>query len=53
MLKKGINKIYIEAINNGNIPPNTASFELVDLKTKYPIITQLETGSSVIIKIIK
>lgn len=53
VLKKGINKIYIEAINNGNIPPNTASFELVDLKTKYPITTQLETGSSVIIKIIK
>ena len=50
---KGINNIYIEAINNGDTPPNTTSVELVDLKTKYPITTQLETGNSVIIKIIK
>ena len=52
-LMKGINNIYIEAINNGDTPPNTTSVELVDLKTKYPITTQLETGNSVIIKIIK
>ena len=52
-LMKGINNIYIEAINNGDTPPNTTSVELEDLKTKYPITTQLKTGNSVIIKIIK
>ena len=52
-LKNGENKIKIEAINVGENPPNTSRIELVDSKTKYPIITQLEVGKSAIITIVK
>jgi len=52
-LVDGENTIEIKAINLGNSPPNTSRLELVDSKTKYPIITQLELGKSAIIKIVK
>ena len=51
-LKTGENRIKIEAINVGKNPPNTSRIELVDSKTKYPVITQLEVGKSAIITII-
>jgi len=49
----GVNTIEIKATNLGTSPPNSSRIELVDSKTKYPIITQLELGKSVIIQIIK
>lgn len=49
----GENIIEIKATNLGISPPNTSRIELVDNKTKYPIITQLELGKTAIIKIIK
>jgi len=52
-LVEGENTIEIKATNLGNSPPNTSRIELVDSKTKYPIITQLELGKTAIIKIIK
>ncbi|MDP7568201.1 MAG: hypothetical protein QF383_07400 [Flavobacteriales bacterium] len=52
-LVDGENIIEIKATNSGTSPPNTSRLELVDSKTKYPIITQLEPGKSEIIKIIK
>ena len=52
-LKEGENFIEITAVNTGLSPPNTSRIELVDSKTKYPIITQLELGKSAIIKVIK
>ena len=52
-LKDGGNIIEIKATNLGNSPPNTSRIELVDSKTKYPIITQLELGKTAIIKVIK
>ena len=52
-LVDGENTIEIKATNLGTSPPNTSRLELVDSKTKYPIITQIELGKSVIIKIIK
>ena len=52
-LQKGENIIEIKATNLGTSPPNTSLIELVDSKTKYPIITQLELGKTAIIKIIK
>ena len=52
-LVDGENIIEIKAVNLGNSPPNTSRLELVDSKTKYPIITQLELGKSAIIKIVK
>ena len=52
-LVDGENTIEIKAANLGTSPPNTSRIELVDSKTKYPIITQLELGKSAIIKIIK
>ena len=52
-LKDGENIIEITATNFGTSPPNTSRIELVDSKTKYPIITQLELGKSAIIKIVK
>jgi hypothetical protein len=52
-LVDGENIIEIKATNSGTSPPNTSRLELVDSKTKYPIITQLEPGKSAIIKIIK
>ena len=52
-LVDGENKIEIKATNLGTSPPNTSRIELIDNKTKYPIITQLELGKTAIIKIIK
>ncbi len=52
-LAEGENIIKIKATNLGTSPPNTSRIELVDNKTKYPIITQLELGKTAIIKIIK
>jgi len=52
-LLKGENTIEIKAINLGASPPNTSRIELVDSKTEYPIITQLELGKSAIIKVVK
>ena len=52
-LEDGENILEITATNLGASPPNTSRIELVDSKTKYPIITQLELGKSAIIKIIK
>ena len=52
-LEDGENIIEITATNLGASPPNTSRLELVDSKTKYPIITQLELGKSAIIKIVK
>ena len=52
-LKEGVNTIEITATNLGSTPPNTSRIEIVDSKTKYPIITQLELGKSAVIKILK
>ena len=52
-LQEGENIIEIKALNIGSSPPNTSRIELVDSKTKYPIMTQLEIGKSAQIKIIK
>lgn len=52
-LVKGENTIEIKATNLGNSPPNTSRIEIVDVKNKYPIITQLELGKTAVIKIIK
>jgi len=52
-LVEGENTIEIKATNLGTSPPNTSRIELVDSKTKYPIITQLELGKIAVIKIIK
>ena len=52
-LIEGENIIEIKAINLGSSPPNTSRIELLDRKTKYPIIVKLELGKSAIIKIIK
>ena len=52
-LKKGENIIEITAVNLGSNPPNTSRIEIVDSKTKYPIITQLELNKTAIIKIVK
>ena len=51
-LLEGENIIEIKATNLGSSPPNTSRIELVDNKTKYPIITQLKLGKTAIIKII-
>lgn len=51
-LEDGENIIEITSTNLGASPPNTSRIELVDSKTKYPIITQLELGKSAIIKIV-
>jgi hypothetical protein len=52
-LQDGENIIEIKATNLGTSPPNSSRIELVDSKTKYPIITQLELGRSAIIKVVK
>ena len=52
-LVDGENSIEIKATNLGSSPPNTSRIELVDSKTKYPIIIQLELGKKAVIKIIK
>ena len=46
-LKKGQNKILIEAKSIGSSPPNTSRIELIDKKKKYPILTQLELNKSI------
>jgi len=51
-LVEGENIIEIKDTNLGSSPPNTSRIELVDNKTKYPIITQLKLGKTAIIKII-
>ena len=52
-LNEGENIIEITAVNLGSNPPNTSRIEIVDSKTKYPIITQLELNKTAIIKIVK
>jgi len=52
-LVEGKNTIEITATNLGTSPPNTSRIEIVDIKTKYPIITQLELGKKAVITIIK
>jgi len=52
-LQKGENIIEIEALSLGSSPPNTSRIELVDSKTKYPVITQLTLDKSAIISIMK
>jgi hypothetical protein len=52
-LQKGENIIEITAVNLGSNPPNTSRIEIVDSKTKYPIITQLELNKTAVIKIVK
>ena len=52
-LVKGENIIEIKATNLGTSPPNTSRIELLDSKTKYPIVIQLKLGKTAIIKIIK
>ena len=52
-LKKGENIIEITAVNLGSNPPNTSRIEIVDSKTKYPIITQLKLNKTAVIKIVK
>jgi len=52
-LKEGENNIEITATNIGMTPPNTSRIEIVDSKTKYPIITQLKLNKTAIIKIMK
>ncbi len=52
-LQKGENIIEIKSTNSGTSPPNTSHIELVDSHTKHPIITQLELGKLVIIKVVK
>ncbi len=52
-LQKGENIIEIRAISLGGSPPNTSRIELVDSKTKYPVVTQLTLEKSAIITIMK
>ncbi|MDG2059530.1 MAG: hypothetical protein P8J34_05200 [Flavobacteriales bacterium] len=52
-LNEGENIIEITATNLGSNPPNTSRIEIVDSKTKYPIITQLELNKTAVIKIMK
>jgi len=52
-LQEGENIIAITSLNLGSTPPNTSRIEIVDSKTKYPIITQLELNKTAIIKIVK
>ena len=52
-LKEGNNIIEIKAVNLGTSPPNTSRIELIDRKTKYPVIMQLTLDKSVIITIMK
>ena len=52
-LKEGNNIIEIKAVNLGTSPPNTSRIELIDSKTKYPVIMQLTLNKSVIITIMK
>ncbi len=52
-LLEGENIIEIKATNLGVSPPNTSRIELVDTKTKYQIITQLELEKKAIIRVIK
>ena len=52
-LKEGENTIELKAISLGSSPPNTSRIELIDSKTKYPIVMQLTLDKSAIITIIK
>jgi hypothetical protein len=52
-LEEGENIIEIKATNLGASPPNTSRIELVDDKTRYPILIQLELGKVATIRIVK
>ena len=52
-LRKGKNILKITATSVGNLPPNTARFELIDNKIKYPIISELELNKTAEIIILK
>ena len=52
-LRKGKNILKIKATSVGSLPPNTARFELIDNKIKYPIITELELNKTAEIIILK
>jgi hypothetical protein len=52
-LRKGKNILKIKATNVGTLPPNTARFELIDNKIKYPIITELKLNKTAEIIILK
>ena len=52
-LKEGENIIKLKALNLGINPPNTSKIELLDMKKRYPLISQLHKGKETIIRIIK
>ena len=52
-LEEGENIIEIKATNLGTSPPNTSRIELVDDKTRYLILIQLELGKVATIRIVK
>ena len=52
-LLKGKNVISIQAKSTGTSPPNTSRVELIDKKTKYPILTELKLNKSIILTIKK
>ena len=52
-LRKGKNILKIKATSVGTLPPNTARFELIDNKIKYPIITELKLNKTAEIIILK
>ena len=52
-LRKGQNILKIKAASVGTLPPNTARFELIDNKIKYPIITELKLNKTAEIIILK
>lgn len=52
-LRKGKNILKIKATSVGTFPPNTARFELIDNKIKYPIITELKLNKTAEIIILK
>ena len=51
-LQKGTNIIELIANNEGRAPHNTTRVELIDKKTKHAILSQLEVGKKVILKIV-
>lgn len=51
-LQKGTNIIELIAENEGKAPHNTTRIELIDMKTKHAILSQLEVGKKVTFKIV-
>ena len=51
-LQKGTNIIELIANNEGRAPHNTTRVQLIDKKTKHAILSQLEVGKKVILKIV-